>query len=122
MGEERSFYWRLTGRQNLEFFASLYGLSSGQASLGIEEAAGIFAISELDKPYQECSTGTKHRLALARSFLNKASVLFLDEPTRSLDPAAASSLREVIKGYARSSRGRTVFFTTHNVPEAELLA
>lgn len=121
LGEERSFYWRLTGRENLEFFGALYGLSQEVTAARIVLAADTLGLNRLDVRYQEYSTGTKQRLALARSFLNDSRVVFMDEPTRSLDPEAAGLLRRAIKDFA-SRDGRTVFFTTHNTLEAEALA
>lgn len=122
VGEERSFYWRLTGRQNLEFFASLHGLSKRTAREKIGETAEMFRIEDLDKRYQEYSTGTKHRLALARSFLCNATIIFMDEPTRSLDPNAAEGLRRVIRESLRQHREKTFFFTTHQTHEAQAIA
>ena len=115
VGEERSFYWRLTGRQNLEFFAALYNLPRKTARQRIEEAAFTLGLEDLEKRYQEYSTGMKQRLALARSLLHDAKLIFMDEPTRSLDPNAAAKLRELM-------RKRTVFFTTHQIQEAQSLA
>lgn len=119
--EERSFYWRLTGRQNLEFFAALYGLNSREARRRIAHVAKVFGIEDLEKPYQEYSTGTKNRLALARSLLVEARLLLMDEPTRSLDPAAAAHWRALIRK-STAEHGLTVLFTSHNTTEVEGLA
>ncbi len=119
MGEERSFYWRLTARQNLEFFAALYGLSPRQTKIKMSELAEAFKLNEvLDRPYGQLSTGMRQRVALARSFLNGASILLADEPTRSLDPLKKRELKILIKGLCRRW-GKTVLFTTHDLHEAE---
>lgn len=118
---ERSFYWRLTGRQNLEFFATLYNLSPGKIKSKIEELAGVLEISELERPFQEYSTGARHKLALARSLINDAEIIFMDEPTKSLDPTAASHFRNKIKELAHK-QNKAIFLTTHNIREAEALA
>ncbi len=120
LGEDRGFYWRLTGRQNLEFFAALYRLSEDEARRRIESAAARLGMEDLDRRYQECSTGNRQKLALARSMLGAGRIVFMDEPTRSLDPAAAAHLRRVIRDFAAA--GRTVLVTTHNTTEAEGLA
>jgi ABC-2 type transport system ATP-binding protein len=120
--DERSFYWRLTGRQNLQFFASLYNLSSLQAKLRIKEIADLLEIEGLDKVFQEYSAGIKQKLALARALINDPQILFLDEPTKSLDPDAAWNLRELIKKKLVGQQNKTVFFATHNLEEAEYLS
>lgn len=109
IGEERSFYWRLTGRQNLEFFAALYNLPSQRARKKIEEARKLFEIDNLDKRYDRYSTGMKQRIALARSFLTDAKLIFMDEPTRSLDPAAKFHFRRLMKQMVKEN-GVTLFF------------
>lgn len=121
VGEERSFYWRLTGRQNLEFFAALYGLYGKEAENRIQDAAEIFEMDYLDRRYQEYSTGMKQRLAFARCLLNDAELIFMDEPTRSLDPAAALNLKALIKCFAKEKK-RTIFFATHRLEEIDDLA
>ncbi len=122
VGEERSFYFRLTGRQNLHFFASLYSLSRAVARKKINEIAELLGIEDLDRRFQEYSTGGKQRLAIARCLLSDAKVILMDEPTRSLDPIAACELGKLIKERLAGELGRTVLFATHLTHEAEELA
>ena len=120
--EERSFYWRLTSEQNLIFFARLYGLGDRVAK---QRIAALFAQLELEdvrrKRFGEISTGNKQRLAVARALLPNPPVLLLDEPTRSLDPLAASRMRELIRTLARQDPPVTILFTSHNLAEVETL-
>jgi ABC-2 type transport system ATP-binding protein len=120
--EERSFYWRLTGEQNLMFFARLHGLSDRVAKQRIRE---LFAQLELDevarRRFGEMSTGNKQRLAVARALLAQPPVLLLDEPTRSLDPLAAARMRELISSLARQDPPVTILLTSHNLAEVETL-
>lgn len=119
-GEERSFYWRLTGRQNLRFFAILYNLSSTQIKRRIGEVAELLEIEGmLNISFKEYSTGMKQRLSLARSLLPNPQILFMDEPTKSLDPIAAKNLRSFIREKLVSQEKRTVFLTTHQMNEAQ---
>lgn len=121
-GDERSFYWRLSGRQNLEFFASLHGLSPRQGRRKVEEVLELMGLKEVaDERFQTYSTGMRQRLSLARGLLNDPKVLFLDEPTKSLDPTATRHLHDFIKSELVGRRGVTVFLTTHRLEEAEQL-
>jgi len=115
---ESSFYPRLSGRQNLRFYAGLYGLSASEARRAIARLSSLLGLDEfLDRRFDTCSTGMRHRLALARGLVHDPPVLFLDEPTRSLDPLAAASFRETVYQLAHRE-GRTVFLVTHNLDEA----
>ena len=120
--EERSFYWRLTAEQNLMFFARLHGLSDRFAKQRIRD---LFARLELEevarRRFGEMSTGNKQRLAVARAMLSSPPVLLLDEPTRSLDPLAASNMRALIKSLAEQDPPVTILLTSHNLTEVETL-
>ncbi|HEU4795652.1 MAG TPA: ABC transporter ATP-binding protein [Pyrinomonadaceae bacterium] len=120
--EERSFYWRLTGEQNLMFFARLHGLADRVAKERIRE---LFAKLELEevarRRFGEMSTGNKQRLAVARAMLSQPPVLLLDEPTRSLDPLAAARMRDLIRSLAQQDPPVTIFLTSHNLSEIETL-
>ena len=120
--DERSFYLRLSGRDNLRFFARLLGLSERALALRIEQLAETFELSAvIDRPFQEYSTGNKQRLSIARALLADPPLLLLDEPTRSLDPISAEGLRRVVRGWAAQGPDKTVLITTHNLAEIEQL-
>jgi ABC-2 type transport system ATP-binding protein len=120
--EERSFYWRLSGRQNLEFFASLHALGRKEARARVVEALEIVGFpGDPDLRVDKYSSGMKARLALARGILGRPRILLLDEPSRSLDPAAAFELRKLIADLA-GSQGVAVLFVTHDLHEAAALA
>jgi ABC-2 type transport system ATP-binding protein len=120
VNDERSFYWRLTGRQNLGFFAILNNLASPLANRRITKVLRLVGLeADGDKRVKDYSTGMKQRLAIARGMLSDPEVLFMDEPTRSLDPTIARSLREFIRGNIVEGQEKTVFLSTHNLAEAE---
>jgi ABC-2 type transport system ATP-binding protein len=122
VNDERSFYWRLTGRQNLGFFAMLNNLTPDRANRRIDEVLQLVGLeANGDKRVKDYSTGMKQKLAIARGMLSDPEVLFLDEPTRSLDPMIAKSLREFIRRNIAEGQGKTVFLSTHNLGEAEEL-
>lgn len=114
--QERSFYWRLTARQNLEFFASMYGLKNTKDK--IEELFKLFAIDYQDDRFDSYSTGMKQKFALMRGLLHNPELLLLDEPTKSLDYTTALNLRNFIKENLVRKRVKTVIFTTHHMDEA----
>jgi ABC-2 type transport system ATP-binding protein len=118
-GEERSFYWRLTGRENLNFFASLYNLEGAKAKKRIEELVSFLEIGNIDRRFQEYSTGMKQRIAIARSLLNDPQIILMDEPTKNLDPVAADNLKRTIKELVVKDQQKTVLLSTHNLREAD---
>lgn len=120
--EERSFYWRLSGRQNLEFFASLYGLSPKMARARIHELLGLFGIGYADKRFDSYSSGMKMHFALLRCLIHNPEIILLDEPAKSLDYRYAFTLRNFLKERLVKAQGKTIIFTTHNMNEALELA
>jgi ABC-2 type transport system ATP-binding protein len=121
-GDERSFYWRLTGRQNLEFFAALGGLTGKPARTradGLLDAVGLTASA--GAAFRTYSGGMRQKLGIARGLLGDPEVLFLDEPSRSLDPISAREVRALISGFLVGELSRTVVLATHSLPEAEEL-
>lgn len=120
--DERSFYWRMTGMQNLLFFSRLHGLSRDLAVERFERLVDEFELKPIiHRRFHEYSTGNKQRLALVRALLTDPDVLLLDEPTRSLDPIAANKLRQMVLKWVKTSPERTVLVTSHNLAEVEEL-
>jgi len=118
-GEERSFYWRLSGRDNLGFFAALHGMRPGAMK---NRLGSVMRIGELadraHDPFNTYSAGMKQQLALARALIGDPEVLLVDEPTKSLDPVAAKRVRQLIREELVSHQGKTVLLATHNLEEA----
>lgn len=112
--EEPNLYERQSGRENLRLFARLHGEPVSVADelldrVGLSDAA--------DRRVKTYSSGMKQRLLVARALVNDPKVLFLDEPTKGLDPASAREIRAIVRDHAR--RGNTVFLTTHFMEEAD---
>jgi ABC-2 type transport system ATP-binding protein len=117
---ERSFYWRLTGRQNLLFFAALWGITGSEANTRVDKILYFLDLSDkANTSFMKYSTGQQQRLALARALIPDPPVLLMDEPTRSLDPVAASELRQFVKTDLSEQMNKTVVWCTHNLKEAE---
>ncbi len=114
--EEKNLYLEMSARENLDFFASLFGIRAGAMEMlrrvGLADRAG--------ERVSGFSKGMRQRLMIARAFINQPKVLFLDEPTSGLDPVTAAAIRETITEEAQ--RGAAVLLTTHNMVEADQLS
>jgi ABC-2 type transport system ATP-binding protein len=116
--EAPGFYNRLSAERNLKFYIGFYSGVNGPAV--IEKYLEKTGLRERrNDKVGTFSKGMKQRLALTRAMLHEPEVLFLDEPTAGLDPEAAAEVRELIRGLSRE--GRTIFLSTHNLNEAEIL-
>lgn len=117
--ETPSLYERLTARDNLRLFATLYEVPDPAPR--VEAALELFNLSDrADDKAGGFSKGMKQRLALARALVHDPQILFLDEPTAALDPEAARGVTTLIESLSKDG-GRTVFLATHNLAEAQRL-
>lgn len=115
--EEKNLYQEMSALENLNFFASLFGIRKPNSMellrrVGLADRAGD-RVSSFSK-------GMRQRLMISRAFINKPAVLFLDEPTDGLDPVTAAAIRKTIKEEA--TRGAAILLTTHNMMEADQLS
>jgi ABC-2 type transport system ATP-binding protein len=118
--EQPGLYDRLSARQNLRYFARLYDLDRGRAEAQVDRYLHLLELwDRRDEPVGTFSKGMRQKLAIARALLHEPAVVFLDEPTAALDPEAARTVRDFVKGLR--AEGRTIFLTTHNLPEADEL-
>lgn len=116
----QGWYPRLTGRQNMKFFADLHLIPSSEVTSRINDALQITGMSEkADDWYQKLSTGEKRRLDIARAILPDSPILLLDEPTIGLDVVIAHEIREFIMNELCKKQGKTALLTTHNMYEAD---
>jgi ABC-type multidrug transport system ATPase subunit len=120
LADDRSLYWRMTGRQNLEFHASLFGLSRREAAVRAGELLDEAGLADRDRRVFGYSTGMRARLAIARALVHRPNVLVLDEPTRSLDPLAAREVCMALRALADA--GHTVVLSSHKLEELERIA
>ena len=118
---ERSIYWKLTGRENLEYFAALYHIPATVARQRVEELIERMELKDrANELVEKYSTGMRQRVAIAKALLARPPILLLDEPTLGLDPQAARRLRELIAELKQE--GHTILLTTHYMEEADQLS
>jgi ABC-2 type transport system ATP-binding protein len=118
---ERTLYWKLTGRENLEYFAALYHMEPTYAKGRIENLLTLVGLKEREGMLVEnYSTGMRIRLSFAKALLNEAPVLLFDEPTASLDPQSSRLIRDLIRDLKKG--GHAIILTTHNMEEADMLS
>ena len=119
-GGERGLYGRLTGKENLRYFAALNHMNPGVASRRSDEMLALVGLSErANSKVEGYSRGMKQRLHIARGLLTDPEVIFMDEPTIGLDPMGAQEVRRIIPEMVR--QGKTVLLTTHYMYEADEL-
>jgi ABC-2 type transport system ATP-binding protein len=119
-GGERGLYWRLTGNDNLRYFASLYHVDPEVSKKRIPELIELVGLKDrASERVEGYSRGMMQRLHVARTLLHDPEILFLDEPTIGLDPVGAREFRQVILDL--QSQKKTILLTTHYMFEADML-
>jgi ABC-2 type transport system ATP-binding protein len=119
--ETPALYERLTAIENLQFFGTLAGMSSGVLQNRIAELMDFFDLSQRsNERVGNYSKGMKQRLALARTLLHNPQLVYLDEPTSGLDPESAQQVHELMHSI-RQKNGQTIMLSTHHLYEAERL-
>ena len=117
VSDSQNLYGRMSALDNLRFFARLYGVNKRR----VDEVIGLVGLNSRQKNKVETySNGMKQRLIIGRALLHQPKVLFLDEPTRGLDPNVAREIRALVQQLA--AEGMTVFLTTHYMEEADQLS
>ena len=118
---ERGLYWKLTARENLDFFGALYHLSPAGRRQRTEAVIERLSLGDIaDRAVETYSSGQRMKLAFAKALINDAPLLILDEPTTTLDVPSARELRAVVRELNQKD-GKTVIYTTHIMAEAETL-
>jgi ABC-2 type transport system ATP-binding protein len=114
--QSTAFFERLTAREQLRTFGSLYGVSGRKADAMLET---VGLTDKADTQVEKLSGGQAQRLSIACALVHEPELVFLDEPTAALDPQARRNLWDVLR--AIQARGKTIVYTTHYLDEAEIL-
>ncbi len=115
--QERSFFWRLTGRENLTFFAALYGLDGPAARKRLDRLLDDFKVDDPDKRFDACSSGTRQKFSFIRGLLHDPPLLLLDEPFANLDAPTRRFLKDLLKKHLVAQQKKTVLLATHEIAE-----
>jgi ABC-2 type transport system ATP-binding protein len=123
VGDERSFHWPISGRDNLEYFGALHGYDRAASRARVADLIARVGLEEVaDRPFATYSRGMRQRLALARGLIGTPEVVLLDEPTLGLDPHGARDLRRYLRDQVIRGAGRTAVVGTNDPAEARALA
>lgn len=119
---DRALYWKLTGRENLLYFSRLYHIPKDLARQRINELLNLVGLEDkADELVENYSSGQRVRLSFAKALINDAPIIFLDEPTMSLDPQFSKRIRNMIR-WLNEEKGKTILLATQNMFEADELS
>ncbi|WP_394232183.1 ATP-binding cassette domain-containing protein [Niallia oryzisoli] len=119
-GGETGLYERLTARENLEYFASLYGLGKHETKVRIDELAKMFGMRDyLDRKVGGFSKGMRQKVAIARTLIHNPEIILFDEPTTGLDITSSNVFRQLVHQLKREEK--TIVFSSHIMEEVSML-
>ncbi|MFJ7639865.1 ATP-binding cassette domain-containing protein [Peribacillus sp. NPDC097206] len=119
-GGETGLYDRLTTRENLAYFATLYGLSKHETKVRIEELAVMFGMKDyLDRKVGGFSKGMRQKVAISRTLIHDPEIILFDEPTTGLDITSSNVFRQLV--LRLKNQGKTIIFSSHIMEEVTLL-
>lgn len=116
--DERSFFWRLTGRENLMFFAKLYNLNVKMANKRISILLEQFNFTnKANQLFMDYSSGMRKKISVMRALLHEPKLLLLDEVTNSLDPNSAKIVKDLVRNYVSRKKDSAAIWSTHRLEE-----
>ena len=119
-GGDVGLYDRLTGRENIKYFANLFGMSDSEANKRIDELANDFGMNEyINKRVGKFSRGMKQKVSIARSIIHNPSIMLFDEPSTGLDVGATRVVHDFIRKCKKENK--TILFSSHSMTEVEKL-
>lgn len=117
--DERALFWRVSAKENVRLFASLYGLRGAARDSAVDRALDLVGLAQVGRQQVgSFSSGMRQRTLIARALVTRPPILILDEPTRSLDPVTARELRRFVRDVLCRELGATIVLATHSTEEA----
>ena len=118
--DERSFFWRLTGRENLLFFAGLYGLEKSHAHKKIDAMLDAMNLTEKSLTlFRDYSAGTRKKFSIIRGLIHKPKLLLMDEATNNLDTESMTIIKKLVRQYISNNPGCAAIWSTHRYEELD---
>ena len=124
LNQDRSFYWRLTAKENINFFASMYNLDKKtvQKRLGRLFEVLIIDKTTYEKRFDSLSSGMMKKFSIIRALLHSPDIVLLDEPTKNLDYESSKNFNTFIRDYLVNKQGKTIFYVSHDINEIEAIS
>jgi len=124
LNQERSFYWRLTAKENIEFFAAMHGINKKTLQ---ERVLRLFDVLNIDKTiykksFDTLSAGIMKKFSIVRALIHDPEIILLDEPTKNLDYSSAIKFSNFIKNHLIKEQGKIVFYVSHDMNEIETMS
>lgn len=124
LNQERSFYWRLTAKENINFFASLYEIDKKTIQERLERLFNVLGIDKTtyEKRFDSLSSGMMKKFSIIRALLHNPDIVMLDEPTKNLDYESSKKFNAFVRDYLVKEQGKTVFYVSHDMNEIETIS
>ncbi|MEA3307437.1 MAG: ABC transporter ATP-binding protein [Elusimicrobiota bacterium] len=124
LNQDRSFYWRLTAKENINFFANMYGLDKKTVQKRLERLFEILGINETiyKKRFDSLSSGMMKKFSIIRALLHNPDIVLLDEPTKNLDYESSKKFNAFARDYLVKKQGRIIFYVSHDISELEAIS
>ncbi len=124
LNQERSFYWRLTAKENIEFFATMYGLNKKTVKARLSRLFNVLGIDKTiyEKRFDNLSSGMMKKFSIIRALIHNPDIVLMDEPTKNLDYESSKRFNAFVRDYLVKEQGKIVFYVSHDMSEIEAIS
>lgn len=124
LNQERSFYWRLTAKENINFFASMHGLDKRTVQKRISRLFDVLGIDKTiyEKRFDSLSSGMMKKFGIIRTLIHNPDIILLDEPTKNLDYESSLNFNAFARNYLVKEQGKIIFYVSHELREIEAIS
>lgn len=124
LNQDRSFYWRLTAKENIHFFAAMYNLDKRLLQERLDRLFEVLGITKIiyEKRFDSLSSGMMKKFGIIRALLHNPDIVLLDEPTKNLDYESSKKFNVFVRDYLVKEQGKIVFYVSHDIREIETIS